>query len=123
MPGAPAGSSYAVEATALECSHWSTHRRRLSDRGSLALAEAPKTSNGSWWGNENEVLIKFEINRPEAEPGRYRRPYVAVWVEDAQGAEVRSLLIWVSLGGSGPDQWLPDLQAILPRRSDSHRLR
>jgi thiamine biosynthesis lipoprotein ApbE len=77
----------------------------------LALADKAKpATDPSWWANENEVLIKFEINCPQAESGRYRRPYVAVWVEDANGVEVRTLVIWVSMGGSGPDQWLPDLR-------------
>ena len=35
------------------------------------------------WNKDLELLINFEINRPaSAEKGRYRRPYVAVWVED-----------------------------------------
>lgn len=60
------------------------------------------------WPDTHELAIDFEINRPET-AGRYRRPYVVVWVENAEGVSVRTLLLWVSLGGSGPDQWLPDL--------------
>ena len=67
---------------------------------------APKAA----WGDEFEVRVNLEINRPEAEKGRYRRPYVAVWVEDKDGFPVRNLTLWVSLGGSGPFQWLPDLK-------------
>ena len=63
-----------------------------------------------FWGDEFELVVNFEINRPEAEKGRYRRPYVAVWVEDKEGFPVRNLSLWVSLGGSGPFQWLPDLK-------------
>ncbi len=62
------------------------------------------------WNNELELVINFEINQPEAEQGRYRRPYVAVWVEDKDGRSVRTLALWVSMGGSGPFQWLPDLK-------------
>jgi thiamine biosynthesis lipoprotein ApbE len=62
------------------------------------------------WSKELELVISFEINRPEAEKGRYRRPYVAVWVEDKDGHPVRTLVLWVSMGGSGPFQWLPDLK-------------
>jgi thiamine biosynthesis lipoprotein len=61
------------------------------------------------WGDEHELLVRFEINRPQ-EKGRYRRPYVAVWVEDEGGAPVRNLLLWVSMGGPGPYEWLPDLK-------------
>jgi thiamine biosynthesis lipoprotein ApbE len=63
----------------------------------------------SHWGDEHELLVSFEINSPKAEPGRYRRPYVAVWVEDAKGFPVRNLVLWVSFGGAGPFQWLPEL--------------
>ena len=61
------------------------------------------------WGDENELLVRFEINRPQ-EKGRYRRPYVAVWVENEGGAVVRNLLLWVSMGGPGPFEWIPDLK-------------
>jgi hypothetical protein len=62
------------------------------------------------WNNELELVINFEINQPDSEQGRYRRPYVAVWVEDKNGRSVRTLALWVSMGGSGPFQWLPDLK-------------
>src|SRR5262249_1818886 len=29
------------------------------------------------WNKEFELVVNFEINRPDAEAGRYRRPYVA----------------------------------------------
>jgi FAD:protein FMN transferase len=80
------------------------------------------------WNKELELLIHFEINNPASgggdedeegggggrgrggRGGRYRRPYVAVWVEDADGRPVRTLSLWVSSGGAGPFQWLPDLK-------------
>ena len=37
------------------------------------------------WNKDFELVVNFEINHPEAEAGRYRRPYVAVWVEDKDG--------------------------------------
>ena len=85
-----------------------------------------KTNPAGPWNKELELLINFEINNPgdagadEDEEGgrgkrgrgrgRYRRPYVAVWVEDADGYPVRTLSLWVSSGGAGPFQWLPDLK-------------
>ncbi|MGE3817949.1 MAG: DUF2271 domain-containing protein [Isosphaeraceae bacterium] len=57
-----------------------------------------------------ELTVSFEINTPPPGEGRYRRPYVAVWVENQEGYPVRNLLLWVSQGGSGPFQWLPDLK-------------
>jgi len=70
----------------------------------------PKASARVPWSKELELVVNFEINRPEAEKGHYRRPYVAVWVEDKEGHPVRTLVLWVSMGGSGPFQWLPDLK-------------
>jgi FAD:protein FMN transferase len=68
---------------------------------------APATTS---WNKEFELLVNFEINRPDGEGRRYRRPYVAVWVENQEGFPVRNLLLWVSMGGAGPFQWLPDLK-------------
>ena len=44
----------------------------------------PKSAPRPAWNKEFELVVNFEINRPEAETGRYRRPYVAVWVEDGE---------------------------------------
>ena len=84
-------------------------------RPALALADGPEAKKeavpaANPWAHEFELAIDFEINRPEAASGRYRRPYVAVWVEDKNGFPVRALALWVSFGGAGPYQWLPDLK-------------
>jgi FAD:protein FMN transferase len=70
----------------------------------------PKGPSRPVWNKEFELIVNLEINHPEAEKGRYRRPYVAIWVEDNEGKAVRTLALWVSMGGSGPFQWLPDLK-------------
>jgi FAD:protein FMN transferase len=70
------------------------------------------------WDSEFELVVNFEINRPDDEKGRYRRPYVAVWVEDGEGMPVRTLALWVSMGGSGPFQWLPDLKRWFKSEQD-----
>ena len=79
--------------------------------GAMALAMADKKEEAAadWWGAKNEVVVNFEINRPEAEAKRYRRPYVAVWVENKEGFPVRNLALWLSQGGAGPFEWVPDL--------------
>jgi FAD:protein FMN transferase len=71
---------------------------------------APGAPTAPPWNKDYELVVNFEINHPEAEAGRYRRPYVAVWVEDKDGHSVRTLTLWVSMGGAGPFQWLPDLK-------------
>jgi FAD:protein FMN transferase len=85
------------------------------------------------WNKELELLINFEINQPGSADidadgergggrrGRYRRPYVAVWVEDAEGRAVRTLSLWVSSGGAGPFQWLPDLKRWYQTDQDRKR--
>lgn len=71
----------------------------------LAAAKEP-----AHWSDEFELAVAFEINQPSSAGRRYRRPYVVVWVENQEGYPVRNLLLWVSQGGSGPFQWLPDLK-------------
>jgi FAD:protein FMN transferase len=71
---------------------------------------AKKAGGGTSWNPDFELVVNFEINHPEAEAGRYRRPYVVVWVEDKDGNLVRTLSLWVSMGGAGPFQWMPDLK-------------
>ncbi|AWR85287.1 DUF2271 domain-containing protein [Meiothermus taiwanensis] len=40
---------------------------------------------------------------------RYRRPYVAVWIENAQGLPVRTLAVWFEQSRKGP-RWLNELR-------------
>jgi thiamine biosynthesis lipoprotein ApbE len=86
----------------------------------LALADEKKAAGEASPWDEFELYIPFEINEPDSNARRdYRRPYVAVWVEDKDGFPVRNLLLWVSHGGAGPYQWLPDLKRWY--RSDEAR--
>lgn len=59
------------------------------------------------WNREYELAVNFEINQPGGE--RYRRPYVAVWIEDEAGNSVRTLALWVQTRKPGP-RWIPDLK-------------
>jgi hypothetical protein len=77
--------------------------------GAAGAADEPAKGEGAW-GDEWEVAIDFQINQPDTEGRPYRRPYVVVWVEDPKGVQVRTLLLWISLGGQGPFRWLPDLK-------------
>jgi thiamine biosynthesis lipoprotein ApbE len=56
-------------------------RRPASAKAALKTPAAPL-----------DLLITLELARSDA--WRYRRPYVAVWVEDAQGAPVRAISLW-----------------------------
>ena len=53
--------------------------------------------------------MNFEISGPEGNARRYRRPYVAVWVEDKDGLAVRTLALWLQTRQPGP-RWHPDLK-------------
>ena len=55
-----------------------------------------------------DLEIEVEINKPGAARG-YRRPYVAVWIEDKDNLPVRTIAVWTQRGGPGP-RWLPDLK-------------
>lgn len=55
-----------------------------------------------------DLQIEFEIAK-SAGGGRYRRPYVAVWVEDADGFPVKTLSLFLMADNPGP-RWHRDLR-------------
>jgi hypothetical protein len=72
------------------------------------VAKTPSAgTEAAVWNGGYEMTIDFEINQPGG--GRVHRPYVAVWVEDAAGFPVRTLVLWVQASGPGP-RWIPDLR-------------
>ncbi len=54
------------------------------------------------WPADYQVTLNFEL--PTVGGGRYRRPYVAFWIEDADGKAVRTVAVW----GNSP-KWLPTM--------------
>jgi hypothetical protein len=87
-----------------------SRRTLLSQMATLALSAVafPALSQGkSTWNREYELAVNFEISQPSGE--RYRRPYVAVWIEDGEGNPVRTLSLWVQTRKPGP-RWIPDLK-------------
>ena len=54
-----------------------------------------------------ELAVDFEINNPGG--ARYRRPYVAIWIEDKKGFPIRTLSLWAQTTPPGP-RWIPDLR-------------
>ena len=57
-----------------------------------------------------EMQIRLEI--PRLRVAEYHNPYVAVWLEDADGKTVANLDVWydVDLRGDDPRKWLPDMR-------------
>ena len=80
------------------------------DIGTQTPTAPPGQVAAESWNRDFELVVDFEINQPEGQGRRYRRPYVAVWVENKDGFPIRNLTLWVSMGGAGPFQWLPDLK-------------
>ncbi len=55
------------------------------------------------WNPAFELSVNLDL--PRIEDARYRRPYVAVWVEDADHFPVRTLALWTQ-----NPRWLPELK-------------
>lgn len=88
-------------------------------RGGRAEEKTPADGEPSW-GDAYELLVKFEIDRPNTGRRRYQRPYLAVWVDDKDGHPVRTLILWVTATKHG-SRWFPDLRRWY--RADQERRR
>ncbi len=55
------------------------------------------------WNPAFELTVGLEL--PRIDDARYRRPYVAVWIEDADHFPVRTLALWTE-----KPRWLPELK-------------
>ncbi|MEQ1826813.1 MAG: DUF2271 domain-containing protein [Pirellula sp.] len=84
---------------------------------SLGLKLASFQEPEQIWNGGMEMKIDFSIRQPER-AGRYRRPYVAVWIEDKDGNPLKTLVLWIHNTGHG-QRWLPDLKRWY--RSDNRR--
>ena len=58
-------------------------------------------------GKDSGLLVEFTLNRPKSRR-RYRRPYVAVWLEDVDGFPVKTAVLWIQTEQPGP-RWHRDL--------------
>ncbi|MGB7342842.1 MAG: DUF2271 domain-containing protein [Pirellulaceae bacterium] len=79
----------------------------LADDGAADLTKAA-----------NRMVIEVEIDRPDASR-RYRKPYVAMWVEDKDKFPVKTIALWLMKDNPGP-RWHPDLRQWY--KSDRMRL-
>ncbi len=59
---------------------------------------------GSAWPIGFQVTLALTLKTPSG--GKIKRPYVAVWIEDADGKRVRTVTVWGNKG-----KYLPDLRA------------
>ena len=105
---------------------WSRYERAPTATAATATpvgtARDSKVDSRGSWGDAYELLVNFEINGSAANSRRYRRPYVAVWIEDKGGLTVRTLSLWLMSRQPGPrwhrelKRWYRDDQAR--RKSD-----
>ncbi len=88
----------------------------LTDGRQVASRAWPKLENArpvKFVANEAEeeartgLTVKFTLNRAQ-NGGPYRRPYVAIWLEDADGYPVKTALLWMLTDQPGP-KWHRDL--------------
>ena len=84
----------------IESPGWSTYQTaRIRPASYLPATPVPAGA----WNQQFELAIALQL--PPAPDARYRRPYVAVWVEDADHFPVRTLALW-----SQKPRWLPELK-------------
>lgn len=79
-------------------SGWPLGTLQANSQQLVAKEDSPKSEYG--------LFVDFTIQR--AEGGRYRRPYVAMWLEDAEGFPVRTEVLWMQTEQPGP-RWHRDL--------------
>jgi thiamine biosynthesis lipoprotein len=85
---------------------WAGHQ--LPGLHTVAYASsAPETAKASapgMWNPAYELAIDIDMPRPT--DARYRRPYVAVWVEDADHFPIRTITLWTQ-----SPRYIPELKA------------
>ncbi|MBA2117378.1 DUF2271 domain-containing protein [Bremerella alba] len=77
---------------------WPLRTLAANTRQLVVKEDSPKAEQG--------LFVDFTIQRPQG--GRYRRPYVAMWLEDADGFPVKTEVLWLQTEQPGP-RWHRDL--------------
>lgn len=78
---------------------------------------SPIAKSGEIWKDSSKLVVELEINNA-SQGGRYRRPYIAVWIEDENDFPVRTLALWLQTSEPGP-RWHRDLRVWF--KNDSMR--
>lgn len=77
---------------------------KSADRTSADAKSEPRKSDAD--KAQSGLLVDFELRRPQGR--RYRRPYFAIWLEDADGFPVKTAVLWMQTEQPGP-RWHRDL--------------
>jgi FAD:protein FMN transferase len=67
-------------------------------------AAAQAAQQAGVWPAGFELAVNLEL--PRMDGGRYKRPYVAIWIEDKDKFPVKTMALWVQ-----KPRWIPDLKA------------
>lgn len=79
---------------------------QAAQQSETAGADSASDAGTGGQSAEQGLHVQFSLNRPEG--GRYRRPYVAVWLEDDESYPVKTGLLWLQTDNPGP-RWHRDL--------------
>lgn len=72
--------------------------RRSSGLHKFINQQVQSEATGASWQEGYELLVEFKINQPDTR--RYQRPFIAIWIEDADNRFVKALCLWAELGSS-----------------------
>jgi len=98
----------------VKSSEWAKYENAVN-KPALAVTKANKADKP--WNTKYELVVNLEIANIESTVGkRVRRPFVAVWIEDAAKTPVRNLAIWYN-----KPRWLPDLKSWNRANGDEFR--
>lgn len=88
-------------------------------RKSLLMAVPVLASSPAYAGG---MQVALEI--PRLRVAEYHNPYVAVWIEDANGKVAVNLDVWydTDLKGEDPRKWLPDMRTWWRRAGRSTKM-
>lgn len=75
----------------------------LKSSALVAALSAPLMAHAAPLPTNAQMDVEFEIPYIKASP--YARPYIAVWIEDANRKPIRTIELWVC-----KDEWLKDLR-------------
>jgi hypothetical protein len=106
-PTAAATTAKAAAATTVAPAAATTAKVAPATTAAAASTATAAPAAGGTFDPAHEMAIAFSFVADTAAGGRFHNPYVAVWVEDAAGAAVRSISLNYQLGRG--DKWLPDL--------------
>ncbi len=95
----------AADGQTIRSEGWAKHQAFARPSAHLQPAgwsTPPKPAAGQW---NPAFELAVDLTLPRIDDARYRRPYVAVWIEDADHFPVRTLSLWTQ-----NPRWLPELK-------------